>query len=78
MNKLLGWKAKFLSFVGRSILIKSVMAAIPNYVMQGVALLAHICDKLDKVNRDFLWGSTSDRQKMHLVGWNNIVKSKEE
>ena len=42
------------------------------------ALPAHVCDKLDKINRDFLWGSTSDRKKMHLVGWNKIVKSKEE
>lgn len=25
----------------------------------------------------FLWGSTSDRQKMHPVNWNKIVKSKE-
>ena len=41
------------------------------------ALPAHVCDKLDKINRDFLWGSTSDRKKMHLVGWNKIVKSKE-
>ena len=61
MNKLSGWKAKFLSFAGQSVLIKSVMAAIPNHVMQGAALPAHICDKLDKINRDFLWGSTSDR-----------------
>lgn len=46
--------------------------------MQGAALPAHICDKLDKDNRDFLWGSTSDKKRMHLVGWNKIVKSKAE
>ena len=78
MNKLSGWKTKFLSFVGRFVFIKSVMFAIPNHVMQGVALSAYICDKLDKINRDFLWGSTSDRKRMHLVGWNKIVKFKEE
>ena len=50
------WKAKFLSFASRSVLIKSVMAAMPNHVMQGVVLLAHICDKLDKINRDFFMG----------------------
>ena len=78
MNKLSRWKAKFLSFASRSVLIKSVMAAMPNHVMRGAALPTHICDKLDKINRDFLWGSTSDRQKMHLVGWNKIVQPKEE
>ena len=63
MSKLAGWKAKYLSFAGRTVLIKSVMSAVPNYVMQGVALPVHICEKLDKVNRDFLWGSTSEKKE---------------
>ena len=48
MNKLARWKTKFLSFAGRSVLVKSIMAAIPNYVMQGRVLLVHLCEKLDK------------------------------
>ena len=75
MNKLAGWKAKFLFFVGRTVLVKSVMSAIPNYVMQGEALLIHLCKKLDKINRDFLWGS--EKKKLHLVGWSKIIKPKE-
>ena len=78
LNKLSGWKAKFLSFAGRSVLVKSVMSAIPNYVMQGEALPMHLCEKLDKINRDFLWGSTRDKKKLHLVGWNKIIQPKEE
>ena len=35
ISKLSGWKSKFLSFAGRTVLVKSVMVAIPNYVMQG-------------------------------------------
>ncbi|KAK9990401.1 hypothetical protein SO802_025386 [Lithocarpus litseifolius] len=62
MNKLAGWKTQFLSFAGRAVLVKSVMAAIPNHVMQGKALPVHLCDKLDKINRDFLWGSTNRRR----------------
>ena len=54
ISKLSGWKSKFLSFAGRTVLVKSVTAAIPNYVMQGVALSIHLCEKLDKVNRYFL------------------------
>ena len=54
MNKLAGWKAKFISFAGRVVLIKSVMSTIPNYVMQGAALPVHVCEKLDKINKDFL------------------------
>ena len=75
--KLSGWKAKFLSFAGRTVLIKSVMAAIPNHVMQGVTLLCHLCEKLDKINRDFLWGSSTKKKKLHLVGWSKIIRPKE-
>ena len=77
MNKLSRWKAKFLSFVRKSVLVKSVMFAIPNYVMQGEALPVHLCEKLDKINRDFFWGSTREKKKLHLVGWNKIIQPKE-
>ena len=78
MGKLTGWKAKFLSFVGRAVLVKFVMSAIPNYVMQWAALPVHLCDKLDKINRDFLWGSSSEKWRLHLVGWEKIFRPKDE
>lgn len=53
------------------------MAAIPNRIMQGVALPNHLCEKLDKVNIDFLWGSSKEKRKLHLVGWNKIFRPKE-
>ena len=43
-----------------------------------VALPSHACEKLDKVNRDFLWGSSTEKRKLHLVGWSKIIKSKDE
>ena len=58
--------------------MKSMMSAIPNHVMQGAALPNHLCDKLDKINRNFLWGSTNEKRKMHLVGWEKIIRPKEE
>ena len=54
ISKLSRWKANILSFVGRTVLVKFVMSAMPNYVMQGTALPVHLCDKLDKMSRDFL------------------------
>ena len=78
MKKLSGWKAKFLSFAGRFVLVKLVMSAISNYVTQGEALPIHLCEKLDKINRDFLWGSTREKKKLHLVGWNKIIQPKKE
>ena len=78
MKKLASWKTKFLSFAGRAVLVNSMMSAIPNHVMQAAALPIHLCDKLDKINRDFLWGSTNEKRKMHMVRWGKIIKPKEE
>ena len=43
-----------------------------------VALPSHACEKLDKVNRDFLWGSSTEKRKLHLVGWSKIIRPKDE
>lgn len=52
-HKLTGWKARFLSQAGKSILIKSNMAGIPQYTMQGIKITNYIAKEMDKVNRDF-------------------------
>ena len=78
IKKLAGWKAQLLSFAGKTILVKSVLSTIPNYVIQGAAFPSHLCDKLDKISRDFLWGTTQEKKKMHMVGWSKIIKIKEE
>jgi hypothetical protein len=65
--KLSSWKAKLLSPACRVILVQSVTSAILAYYMQNVALPIRVCSNLDKLNRDFLWGSTNERKKMHMV-----------
>jgi len=50
------WKSKTLSFSGRVTLTKSVLQALPTYVMQTVMLWVGICDEDDKICRGFLWG----------------------
>lgn len=44
-ERLSKWKSKTFSFVGRITLAKSVIQAIPTYVMQSILLSMHICDK---------------------------------
>lgn len=78
ISKIAGWKARFLSFVRRTVHIKSVMTAVSNHVMQGAALSIHLCDKLNKINKDFLWGSSMEKKKLHLVGWSKVIRQKEE
>lgn len=62
-----------MSMAGRLTLITSVTSAIPTYSMQMCHLPIQFCDKLDQLNRNFLWGDMSDNEKKpHLVGWDNV------
>ena len=77
-QKLAGWKANMLSLAGRSVLIQASSATIPSYVMQSVYLPQKILDGIDRVNRNFLWGSSDAAKKIHWVGWHKVAKPKEE
>jgi ribonuclease HI len=46
--------------------------------MQNTALPTTICNDLDRLNRNFLWGSTNESKKMHLVGWDKVCRPKRE
>ena len=35
-------------------------------------------DRLDRLARNFLWGSSSDRRKLHLVAWDKVCQQKNE
>lgn len=43
-------------------------------MMQCVALPP----KIDKLNRNFIWGSSENKKKIHFIGCNKITKAKEE
>ena len=75
--KLSSWKAKLLSPAGRVILVQFVTFAIPAYYMQNVTLPIRICSNLDKMNKDFLWGSTNERKKMHMISWDKVCRPKD-
>jgi hypothetical protein len=59
------------------ILVQSVTSAIPAYYMQNVALPIRVCSNLDKLNRDFLWVSTNERKKMHMVSRDKVCRPKD-
>ncbi|XP_004297900.1 PREDICTED: putative ribonuclease H protein At1g65750-like [Fragaria vesca subsp. vesca] len=35
-----------------------------------------ICNTLDRLNRNFLWGHTEEKKKIHLVKWDTVCKPK--
>ncbi|CAN1126120.1 Putative ribonuclease H protein At1g65750 [Linum perenne] len=46
--------------------------------MQTAVLPVTTCDAIDKLIRNFVWGSSDEARKVHLVSWEHICKPKEE
>ena len=56
-RRLFGWKSKYLSKGGRLTLIKSVLSSIPAYFLSIFPLPVSVANKLETIQRNFLWGS---------------------
>ncbi|CAN1175298.1 Putative ribonuclease H protein At1g65750 [Linum perenne] len=77
-QKLTGWKAKTLSLAGRVTLAQAVLSAIPAYVMQTAVLPVATCEAIDRKIKNFVWGSSDEARKVHLVAWETVCTPKEE
>ena len=75
-QRLASWKCHSLSLAGRNTLINSVALSIPNHVMQTSIIPVACCDEIERNARNFLWGSTSDKKKAHLVAWDKVCYPK--
>ncbi|WMV19117.1 hypothetical protein MTR67_012502, partial [Solanum verrucosum] len=66
-KRLARWKAQYISFGGRHILINSVLDSLPTYVMSLFTIPAKVVKKLDKLRRDFLWHGCKENKGYNLV-----------
>ena len=76
-NKLVGWRSKLLSKAGKLVLVKSSVAPIAEYFIQCQSLPVKVFDQIDKITRDFLWGSMEEKRTLHLVRWDTVTLPKE-
>ena len=75
--KLALWKRQYLSKGGRITLIKSTLASMPLYQLSLFRMPKVVARRLEKLQRDFLWGGGSTERKAHLVNWERVCVSKE-
>ena len=50
------WKKLYLSKGGRLTLLKSTLSSLPTYYLSLFTILLHVANKIEKIQRDFLWG----------------------
>ena len=77
-KKLKGWKEKLLSQVGKEIVIKAVVQAIPTYTMSCFKLPKGLINEIEGLIRKFLWGYRGEQKRIHLVSWEKLCLPKSE
>ena len=75
-GKIQGWKEKLLSQVGKEVLLKAVVQAIPTFAMSCFKLPVGLCNDIEVMIRKFWWGQRGDRRKIHWKKWEFLCKPK--
>ena len=73
-RRLAGWKKLYLSKGGRLTLKKSTLSNLPTYYMSLFPVPMSVAKRIEKIQREFLWGGMGDDQKLHLVSGNQICQ----
>lgn len=73
--KLSGWNGASLSFAGRTKLLRSTINNFHTFWATAFLLPVSCMEKIERMMRDFLWGSTHMR-KIHTVCWEKICRPK--
>jgi hypothetical protein len=69
-HKINSWSGKCLSKAGREVMIKSVLQAIPSYVMSIFHLPSTLVDSIEKMMNSFWWGHGRTTQRgIHWMNW---------
>ena len=76
-RKLALWKRQYISKGGRLTLIRSTLSNLPIYLMSLFRLPKGVQFRLEKIQRDFLWGGGNLGRKIHQLNWSTVCSSKE-
>ncbi|XP_024630887.1 uncharacterized protein [Medicago truncatula] len=76
-QKINTWSSKCLSKAGREVMIKSVLQAIPSYIMIIFMLSSNIIFTIEKMMNAFWWGhGGSNNRGIHWLSWEKLSMHK--
>ena len=70
------WAYKFLSLGGRLVLVQVVLSNLPVYWFGLAPIPKSVLNKLRSLTFAFLWGSTADKCRYHLVSSEHLTRPK--
>ncbi|XP_048611782.1 uncharacterized protein LOC125586041 [Brassica napus] len=78
MHRVNGWTGRWLSKGGKEVLIKSILLALPTYVMSTFLLPLEICENLASAIAQFWWSSNPPKRGIHWAKWEKVCLPREE
>jgi hypothetical protein len=69
---MIAWMKLYLLKGGCLTLIKSMVSTLPTFFLSLFPVAMSVARRIEKVQRDFLWGGMGDEPKLHLVNWNQV------
>jgi hypothetical protein len=73
-QRLAGWKRMYLSKGARVTLIKGTLSNLPTYYLSLFLIPVGVAHRMEKIQRDFLWGGLGEEFKYHLVSWDCVCE----
>jgi hypothetical protein len=78
IQRINGWKEKFLSIGGKEILLKAVAQAISVYAMSVFLIPKGVCKRMMDAISPFWWGDDDNSKHMHWFAWWKLCYPKKE
>ena len=75
-NRLASSKSQYISKGGRLTLIRSMLSSLPIYFLSLFRMPILVGSRLEKIQREFLWGGGSLEKIPHLVKWITVCTEK--
>jgi hypothetical protein len=67
--RLADWQRLYPSKGGRLALLKSTLSSLPTYFLPLFTIPVSVARRLERLQRNFLWGDLGEVSKHHLVRW---------
>ena len=77
-KKLSCWKAKYLSYGGRLVLLNSVLSSLPMFMMSFFEIPKGVLKNLDHFRSRFFWQGSSEKHKYRLAKWDILCRPKDQ